>query len=941
MKTRRWRILLAPVLGLGLFMLLTAGLSVLAREYHITQTTLEEFNLGTLYRTGLSRIDDGEIQLLVQGIAGDWITDTNTTGLVPVAAHCAVIRGDDVYIIGGQSSQTAWDSSVYHTTIDPDTHDLADWTELTDTPLPSGRNRHSCIVLNDRIYVVGGLVSSTDNSDEVFHAQINGDGTLGPWQTTVPLPGPVSAGELVALNDRLYVLGGIVAVAQNQVWYAQVDPVTGDVLGQWNTATAPLLQATGYYGHRAAAEAGRIYIIGGADGAVPSVMYPYVDFAVPEPDGDITAWTRTTENPNNLFAHEALLINGQIYALAGAINLASQPFPYVSAAFLNPDGTIPPSGEFGTWIRYDDEGEPIIDPERMWHATVNSADGWIYVIGGVYSGGLIPLGPGMIIRGPTVGDAGFIYAPWGTFTSDVIEIDVHYDRTFTRFSWNTTIMTPTDMMVTMEYRYRPNGEDWSEWQGPFPSDSTPGTITTTLPIADSYGRWFQYRATLTTDIHATPILNAASIYYDVPEPPRLRLVADPPSDSLVDAGSIIRYQLFYSNTSDYTTFTGVVITNYLPISSSVILTSVYGMTPTVGTDTIRWDPVNLPPHAMGEAGFWIRVDPNAPEGTVLHDWAMASTNQAGLGFSNPTYHLVGTLLYDLSVTSDDGVHTAVPGDVLPYTVTYAHHNDFEANVSGVVLTGTLEPAAYLTHPAGDGWTLVSPGVYRYEIGTLAPHVTETVSFPVYVSTSLPISDLLGISTTVEIAAARGAGIESDPSNNVALDIDIVNGPDIIVTDMTISPPFPVISETITLFVTVENWGLSDTEGWFWVEVYDKDAAFDPPGPPDGPLDHQGGYCGLPFCTPRLNYLGSPAGLAPGEIIVIPFQITTTIPGLHDFYAQADITFAGDDPYGKPWGLKREGIEFNNIFAREGVFVYEEAPASGPIRMPIVCRNHQR
>jgi hypothetical protein len=929
MKTKRWRVLLAPALGLGLFLLLTAGLTVLAREFHITQTTLEEFNLGTLYRTGLSRVDDGEIRLMVQGIAGDWITDTNTTGLIGVAGHCAVVHGDDMYIVGGQSTQLTYDARVYHTTIDPETHDLADWTELSGTPLPSGRNRHGCTILNDRIYVAGGLVTGMNQSDEVFHTHINEDGTLGPWQTTTSLPAPVQGGELVALDGRLYLLGGIVVGADNQVWYAQVDPGSGDIVGPWNTASASLPQATGYYGHRAAVESGRIYVMGGADGTYPSVMYPYVDFAAPEPDGDITSWTRTTENPNNLFAHEALLINGQLYALAGVINLGSQPSPYVSSAFLNPDGTIPP----GAWIDTD-----VVDPARIWHAAVVSIDGWIYIIGGANSNGIIPPGPGMINRGPTMGDSGFVFAPWGTFTSDVIQIDVHYNRTFTRFSWNTTIMTPTDMMVTMEYRYRPDGEDWSAWQGPFPSDPTPGTITTTVPIEDSYGRWFQYRATLSTDIQATPLFNAARIYYDVPEPPQMRLVADPPSNSLVDAGSVIRYQLFYTNTSDYTTFTGVVITNFLPISSSVILTSVYGMTPTVGATTIRWEPVNLAPNAMGEAGFWIRVDPNAPEGTVLEDYAMASTNQAGLGFSNATYHLVGTLLYDLSVTSDDGVHTAVPGDLLPYTVTYAHHNDFGADVSGVVLTGTLEPAAYLTHPAGDGWTLVSPGVYRYEIGTLAPHVTETVSFPVYVSTSLPISDLLGISTTVQVAAARGAGIESDPSNNVALDIDIVNGPDLVVTDMTITPAFPVISETLTIFVTVENWGLSDTDGWFWVELYDKDAAFDPPGPPDGPLDHQGGYCGLPFCTPRMDYLFTVAGLAPGETIVIPFQISTTISGLHDFYAQADITFTGDDPWGKPWGLKREGIEFNNIMAREDVFVYSESPDKGPVRIPVVYRN---
>ena len=46
----------------------------------LIQTTVEDFNRGSFYRTGMTRDDDGEITLLRSGIAGEWLTNINATG---------------------------------------------------------------------------------------------------------------------------------------------------------------------------------------------------------------------------------------------------------------------------------------------------------------------------------------------------------------------------------------------------------------------------------------------------------------------------------------------------------------------------------------------------------------------------------------------------------------------------------------------------------------------------------------------------------------------------------------------------------------------------------------------------------------------------------------------------------------------------------------------
>ena len=57
----------------------------------LIQTTVDDFNKGSFYRTGMTRDFDGEITLLRSGIAGEWLTNINAAGFVPRYGHAAIV----------------------------------------------------------------------------------------------------------------------------------------------------------------------------------------------------------------------------------------------------------------------------------------------------------------------------------------------------------------------------------------------------------------------------------------------------------------------------------------------------------------------------------------------------------------------------------------------------------------------------------------------------------------------------------------------------------------------------------------------------------------------------------------------------------------------------------------------------------------------------------
>jgi uncharacterized repeat protein (TIGR01451 family) len=867
MKNRqRLATLLAVALGLSLLLVLAWVLQVLAVEQHRTQTTLEEFNEGSLYLTALTNQEDGEVRLMTIGIAGDWITETNITNLPGLMEHCAVYHDGVIFVTGGRQRTSSATDDIYATTVDFETHDLADWwveKTLPASAYPNGVTMHGCAVVYDRLYVIGGLDASAQVQDDVVYAAIGPGGSLGDWQTADSLPQPRYAPEVVAFDDRIYVLGGVYpGLPRGQIWYGEVNAGSGAVT--WYTATATLppmtAQYPGYYGHAVAASDDFIYVTGGTNLTGGSGYFsPRVYYTAPAVDGDIEAFTQTTDMSRNLFAHTAVAVNGQLFLLGGATNEVSTASDYVGAAILGQDGGI-----ISGWVE-----NSILVPARFWHASVVSIDSWIYVIGGS-SGGINPLEANMINRGSITGEGAHDYADEGTFTSDIMEVDELYDRVLTGLSWDATISNTAAMSLSMEYRYRPEGEYWSVWEGPFPSSATPGRVTTTVDFLDyPLARLFQYRVTFQTTISQTPVLNAVTLHFDVPETPPLEKTADPPDETEVEPGDTIAYTLVYTN-PNATPLTSFVITDFIPISTTLVLGSIYpeGYTIDPEGDWVKWELGTLEPFAIGEVGMTVRVRDDVPDGILIENGAQIDSRETMLGFSNVTRHPVNRVVYDLEVSKDDGLEGVSPGQLITYTILYTNTNEFALTLSDLVLTETLSAYPYVSHVAGSGpWVEVSPGVYTLQAGSLGPNASGSLEFAAQISPGIP-PEIELFTNTVRIRGESLEGVDIERENNVAYDVDVILPLDydlsVIKDDLTTTAePGDTLFYSITL-LNQNDLGLP-VGGVVLTETLD-------------PADYMSYTGGSPWVSvaPGVYRYELPDPLPAGTPLVIPFEVEVAL-----------------------------------------------------------------
>ncbi len=863
-----------------------AGLTV------VTHTTLEEFNTGELYHTGLTRQDDGEVQLLVVGIAGEWILNTNTTGLPARDRHTAVYHDGHIIVVGGKEIDTQSKRDVYYTTIDPGDHDLANWQKTTPLPegtYPDGLSWHTSVVVHDRLYVLGGSVD-LDYYDKVSFAPINPNGTVGSWVTTASLPAGLRLSQAVAINDRIYVIGGRTPSGDsNQVYFATPNPANGQISG-WSTTT-PLPYGT--RGHMVAVQDGRLYIMGGTDGIVIS---PKVFYAQPDPvSGDIPSYTETTPMKNNLYGAAGLAYNGVVFTIAGAINQVNVPSAYVAANLIGL------SGGLGGW-----QDTSLVAPERLYHAAVCSDDGWLYVIHG--NNGYGPIAS--INRGATAGP-GASYPPEGTYWSRTIELPKGSELKELR--WNTTIDDPTVTSIDVWYRARRTAsDDWPEWSGPF-SSAVQGTVTHTLELG-GYAGYFQYRADFaTSESDQTPVLNAVQLAYLPPVYSiRLSKSATPPSGSIVNPDDVIRYTLTYSNSLTGLTATLASILDLVPPHLEYVPGSIHGL----GADDsevpdLRWDLGDVAPGGFGEVGFDAVVLDDFTGEVLVENRGILFSSAGPVQYSNVVTHTAKFPGPELEVRKTaDPPHGSqvVPGQRITYTISYSNPSPFVAEAAVLSDTYDLHEsyAVLSTVPQAS-----DPLSSIWQLGDVAPGDRADIEAVVQLADVLPNHWM--ISNEATLTYERMA----EPATDVVTHMVLYSGVPLVdfrVDDIRWEPQTPADGEQVTFYATVTNQGTASASQYFWVSLYIKPQ---PSSAPLGPYDHLGGYCLDALCTtPRPHYLAYVGSLAIGASVELGFQALEPDPvfparGGYDLYVQADMSFEAPE-YNPYWGRYAEDYEQNNL-----------------------------
>ena len=79
----------------------------------------------------------------------------------------------------------------------------------SDNPLPSTWASFGFATNGDYVYIVGGCDRSNNYLNSCFYASVNGDGSLGPWQTLPSLNGLVRVESgVVITKGYIYAMGG-------------------------------------------------------------------------------------------------------------------------------------------------------------------------------------------------------------------------------------------------------------------------------------------------------------------------------------------------------------------------------------------------------------------------------------------------------------------------------------------------------------------------------------------------------------------------------------------------------------------------------------------------------------------------------------------------------------------------------------------------------------
>jgi N-acetylneuraminic acid mutarotase len=181
------------------------------------------------------------------------------------------------------------------------------WNSLSSMPTP--RAGLGVVALNGRIYAIGGVnVNATLNTVEEYNPAKNA------WQTRSPMPTPRSGFAIAVYQGKIYAFGGLVGdvyVGNNEVY----DPVNDT----WETkASMPTPRAD----ISACVINDKIYVMAGQK--YSNIAPYYAETDVNEVYNPLTdTWTTKTPTPQAVTGYASTVFNGTIYVLGGSTHLSN------------------------------------------------------------------------------------------------------------------------------------------------------------------------------------------------------------------------------------------------------------------------------------------------------------------------------------------------------------------------------------------------------------------------------------------------------------------------------------------------------------------------------------------------------------------------------------------------------------------------------------------
>jgi len=164
--------------------------------------------------------------------------------------HTSVVFDNKIWVIGGGTNGGGWLNDIWYSS------DGINWTQSTPSAPWTPRYCHSSVVYNGKMWVIGGNYAPGQNLNDVWYSS---DGVNWTKATANAAWSPRDFQTTVSFNDGIFLLGGLSngtnGTPQNDVWFSQ-DGIN------WNQITSSTIWSA-RYGHNSEVFNGKIWVIGG------------------------------------------------------------------------------------------------------------------------------------------------------------------------------------------------------------------------------------------------------------------------------------------------------------------------------------------------------------------------------------------------------------------------------------------------------------------------------------------------------------------------------------------------------------------------------------------------------------------------------------------------------------------------------------------------------
>ncbi|WP_152977487.1 hypothetical protein [Bradyrhizobium pachyrhizi] len=225
---------------------------------------------------------------------------------------------------------------------------FSDWQSTT--PFDGSRTSHAAALVNNRLYVLGGLFASGDTFslyNDVQTAIIGNDGTISPWQKTASFPEPRSGLGVAVHKGFIYIVGGFSKQGTlADVQYANLQP--DGMVGSWNASPNRLNTPRSNLALEVfVTKSGENYlaaIAGVGEVGKDTVHFDGIEVAQIRGDGSIGQWkTCPFHLKGGRSAPASFVLNGFLYVVGGWGDLIIEDvFNDIQYAPIRDDGCLDP-----------------------------------------------------------------------------------------------------------------------------------------------------------------------------------------------------------------------------------------------------------------------------------------------------------------------------------------------------------------------------------------------------------------------------------------------------------------------------------------------------------------------------------------------------------------------------------------------------------------------